>query len=294
MEHFDILIIGGGAAGIAAAKAAVGAGCGSVALVDRKPALGGVLLQCVHRGFGPGLTGKEYAGALLRDFPKEIALFPGTTVLSVEKTKIARLSGGRNLSFCELIYAAGCREIPMGALPIAGTRPKGIYTAGQMQEMMNLYGFRPDGPVVILGSGDIGLIMAAQIASLGIAVTLVEQKDACGGLARNRRCLARYPIRLICSQTIETVHGERTLGGCRLSGGEYLPCKQLLIAVGLRPDRALIAGIGNPPWLHLCGNCNAVQPMVEGVTAEGTRVGRAAALTLRQTESAEETACIQR
>ena len=290
MEHFDILVVGGGAAGIAAAKAAVGAGCGSVALVDRKPALGGVLLQCAHRGFGPGLTGTEYAGALLQDFPGEVRLFPGTTVLSVEETKIARLSGGRTLCFDQLIYAAGCREIPMGALPIAGTRPKGIYTAGQMQEMMNLYGFCPEGPVVILGSGDIGLIMAAQIAALGIPITLVERKDTCGGLARNRRCLTQFPIRLICSRTIETVHGERTLEGCRLSGGEYLPCKTLLIAAGLRPDRALIEGIGNPSWLHLCGNCNAVQPMVEGVTAEGTRVGRAAALTLRQTESAEETA----
>lgn len=290
MEHFDILIIGGGAAGIAAAKAAVGAGCGSVALVDRKPALGGVLLQCIHRGFGPGLTGKEYAGALLRDFPKEIALFPGTTVLSVEKTKIARLSGGRNLSFCELIYAAGCREIPMGALPIAGTRPKGIYTAGQMQEMMNLYGFRPDGPVVILGSGDIGLIMAAQIASLGIAVTLVEKKAVCGGLLRNRRCLTEFPIRLICSQTIEMVKGESELEGCCLSGGEYLPCKQLLIAAGLRPDRALIAGLGTPAWLHLCGNCNTIHSMVESVTAEGIRAGMTAVLNLRRTENAEETA----
>lgn len=294
MEHFDILITGGGAAGIAAADAAADASCKSVALVDRKPALGGVLLQCAHRGFGEGLTGTEYTAGLLRCFPKEITLILNTTVLSVEKTKIARLSGGRTISFCELIYAAGCREIPMGALPIAGTRPKGIYTAGQMQEMMNLYGFIPEGPVVILGSGDIGLIMAAQIAALGIPVTLVEQKDACGGLTKNKRCLEQFPIRLICSQTVETVHGERILEGCRLSGGESLPCKTLLIAAGLRPDRALIAGIGNPSWLHLCGNCNTVHPMVEGVTAEGTRAGRAAALTLRQTESAEETACRQR
>ena len=291
MEHFDILIIGGGAAGIVAAKAAVAAGCKSVALVDRKPALGGILLQCDHRGFGKGLTGTEYTAVLLRRFSQEITVILNTTVLTVEKTKIARLSGGRTISFCELIYAAGCREIPMGALPIAGTRPKGIYTAGQMQEMMNLYDFCPEGPVVILGSGDIGLIMAAQIAGLGIPVTLVEQKDTCGGLARNKRCLSQFPIRLICSQTIETAHGERMLEGCLLSGGEYLPCKTLLIAVGLRPDRALIAGIGNPPWLHLCGNCNIVHSMVEGVTAEGTRAGRAAALTLRQTESAEETAC---
>lgn len=276
MEHYDILIIGGGAAGIAAAKAACQSGCDSVALVDRKPALGGILLQCAHRGFGEGLTGPEYAASLLEDFPKEITLILGTTVLSVEKTKTARLSGGRWLSFSQLILATGCREIPMGALPIAGTRPKGVYTAGQMQEMMNLHGFVPEGPVVILGSGDIGLIMAKQIASLGIAVTLVEQKDSCGGMARNRRCLREYPIRLICAQTIVSVRGEKTLEGCWLSGGGYLPCKLLLIAAGLRPERTLGAGLGNPGWLHLCGNCNTVHPMVEGVTAEGARAGIAA------------------
>lgn len=290
MEHFDILVIGGGAAGIAAAKAAVEAGCGSVALVDRKPALGGILLQCAHHGFGPGLTGMEYTDTLLQDFPKEVTLLLNTTVLSVEENKIARLSGRRTISFRQLIYAAGCREIPMGALPIAGTRPKGVYTAGQMQEMMNLHGFLPEGPVVILGSGDIGLIMAAQIAALGIPVTLVEQKSTCGGLLRNRRCLAEYPIRLICSQTIDIVKGAGKLEGCCLSGGEYLPCKTLLIAAGLRPDRALIAGLGTPSWLHLCGNCNTVHPMVEGVTAEGTRAGIQAQINLRRTETADETA----
>lgn len=289
MEHVDILIIGGGAAGIAAAKAVVVAGCKSVALVDRKPAPGGVLLQCAHHGFGTGLSGAEYAQMLLRDFPEEVTLFLGTTVLSVEENKIARLSGGRTLSFSQLIYAAGCRELPMGALPISGTRPKGVYTAGQMQEMMNLHGFQPEGPVVILGSGDIGLIMAAQIAALGIPVTLVEQKDSCGGLAKNQRCLAEYPIRLICGQTIEEVKGHPELTGCCLSGGEILPCKTLLIAAGLRPDLALIAELGTPDWLHLCGNCHVVHPMVEGVTAEGTHAGIAAVLTLRRTETAEGT-----
>ena len=276
MMHVDILIVGGGAAGIAAAKGAFHCGCQRIALVDRRPALGGVLLQCSHRGFGQGLTGREYAGALLQDFPREIALLLNTTVLSVEQSRVARLSGGRDISFCQLIYAAGCREIPMGALPIAGTRPKGVYTAGQMQEMMNLHGVVPEGPVVILGSGDIGLIMARQIAALGIPVTLVEKQAACGGLARNRRCLQEYPIRLICGQTIDSVQGEKTLEGCRLSGGAALPCKTLLIAAGLRPERALIAHLQNPSWLQLCGNCNTVHPTVEGVTAEGTRAGIAA------------------
>ena len=276
MEHFDILIIGGGASGIAAARAAVDAGCKSIALVERKQKLGGILLQCSHPGFGAGLTGGEYAAALVEDFPPEVTLFLDTTALSVEENKIARLSGRREISFSQLIYAGGCLEIPMGALPIVGTRPKGIYTAGQMQEMMNLHGFVPEGPVVILGSGDIGLIMAAQIAALGISVTLVEQRDTCGGLTRNRRCLKEYPIRLICGQTIAEVKGYPTLTGCCLSGGENLPCKTLLIAVGLRPDRALISDLGTPLWLHLCGNCNTIHPMVEGVTAEGTRAGSTA------------------
>lgn len=271
MEHVDILIVGGGAAGICAAKAAA-RGC-SAALVDRRHTLGGVLPQCTHHGFGGGMTGPEYTALLLGDFPTEVALFLNTTVLSIEKTKTARLSGGRSLSFSQLILATGCREIPMGALPIAGTRPKGVFTAGQMQEMMNLHGVTPDGPVVILGSGDIGLIMAARIASLGIPVALVEQRETCGGLARNRGCLKEFPIRLLCSRTVTAVAGEKTLEGCFLSDGTYLPCRTLLIAVGLRPERTLSAGLDNPDWLQLCGNCNAVHPMIEGVIAEGTRAG---------------------
>ena len=139
MEHFDILIIGGGAAGIAAAKEAAGA---KVLLVDSKNALGGVLLQCTHLGFGKNKSGIQYAADLLLDFPKEITLALNTTVLSVSEDRTALLSGrefGRKtVAFSQLILATGCREIPMGALPIGGTRPKGVYTAGQMQERMNL------------------------------------------------------------------------------------------------------------------------------------------------------------
>jgi hypothetical protein len=133
MEHYDILIVGGGAAGISAAKAAHSA---NVLLVDRKPRLGGVLLQCTHRGFGKNKSGIEYAAELVCDFPENVKLALGTTVLSVSKDKTALLCGrefGRKeVSFSRLILATGCREIPAGALPIAGTRPRGIYTAGQM------------------------------------------------------------------------------------------------------------------------------------------------------------------
>ena len=282
MEHYDLLIVGGGAAGIAAAKAACEAGCSSIAIVDRKPSLGGVLLQCTHRGFGNGLTGIEYNGQLLRDFPTDVTVICSTTVLSVEETRVAHLSGGREISFSRLILATGCREIPMGALPIAGTRPKGVYTAGQMQEMMNLHGFVPEGPAVILGSGDLGLIMAHQLAQAGLAVTMVEQRERCGGLVRNQRCLKDDPVRLVCGQTVTEVSGEKKLESCRLSGGEWIACKTLLIAVGLRPERTLTANLGNPTWLHLCGNCNTVHPMVEGVLSEAIQAGQTAWETMRK------------
>ena len=282
MEHYDLLIIGGGAAGIAAAKAACEAGCSSIAIVDRKPSLGGVLLQCTHRGFGKKLTGIEYANQLLRDFPKDVPVIGSTTVLSVDETRIAHLSGGRTISFSQMILATGCREIPMGALPIAGTRPKGIYTAGQMQEMMNLHGFVPEGPAVILGSGDLGLILANQLAQVGIPVTLVEKQAHCGGLKRNRKCLGDSHVRLICGQTVTEVSGQKKLEACHLSGGDWIACKTLLLAVGLRPERTLVSHLGNPTWLHLCGNCNTVHPMVEGVLSEAIQAGQTAWETMRE------------
>ena len=282
MEYFDILIIGGGAAGIAAAKEAAGA---KVLLVDSKNALGGVLLQCTHLGFGKNKSGIQYAADLLLDFPKEITLALNTTVLSVSEDRTALLSGrefGRKtVAFSQLILATGCREIPMGALPIGGTRPKGIYTAGQMQEMMNLHGIVPEGPVVILGSGDLGLIMARQLAEAGLAVTMVEKKNRCGGMARNQRCLEEHPIRLLCGDTIREVQGYPHITGCVTAKGEKLPCKTLLIAAGLIPERELVTHLGNPEWLNICGNCRTVHPMVEAVVNEGKQAGSSALKHMR-------------
>ena len=282
METCDILIIGGGAAGIAAAKAA---GNAKVLLVDRKNALGGVLLQCTHRGFGKNQTGIEYAGDLTKKFPENVCVALNTTVLSVFPDKTALLSGRdfgrRSVRFSQLILATGCREIPMGALQIAGTRPRGVYTAGQMQEMMNLHGYRPEGPVVILGSGDLGLIMARQLAEAGMEVTLVEQRSTCGGMAKNQRCLKDYPIRLICGDTVAEVRGYPHIAGCTTAKGVYLPCRMLLIAAGLRPEQELIAGLEKPDWLHLCGNCHTVHPMVEAVIQEGKQAGETASKQTR-------------
>ena len=283
MEQVDILIVGGGAAGISAAKAAKGA---SVLLADRREALGGVLLQCAHRGFGKNNSGIEYAADLIRDFPDEVSLALGTMVLSVSKEKTAVLSGRdsglREVGFSRLILAAGCREIPMGALPIAGTRPKGVFTAGQMQAMMNLHGVVPEGPVVILGSGDLGLILAGQLAERGLSVTLVEQKPQCGGMARNQRCLRAYPIELLCGDTISEVLGYPRITGCVTEQGRRLPCGTLLIAAGLIPERELLHDLGTPDWLHICGNCRTVHPMVEAVIREGSGAGRSARAALRR------------
>ena len=277
MEHYDILIIGGGAAGMAAASECGGA---KVLLADRRPELGGVLLQCAHRGFGRNEDGPEYARSLVKGLPDTVELALGTTVLSVSADRTALLSGkgyGRKaVSFSQLILASGCREIPAGALPIGGTRPRGGYTAGQMQELMNLHGFCPKGSAVILGSGDLGLIMAWHLAEHGCAVTLVEQRDTCGGMAKNRRRLEGYPVRLILGDTVAQIHGHPHITGCTTAGGTYLPCDLLLIAAGLRPERELAAHLGEPEWLHICGNCRRVHPMVEGVVQEGKEAGRTA------------------
>ena len=282
MEHYDILIVGAGAAGIAAAAEAFRSGCRSILLADRNREPGGILLQCLHRGFGRDMTGPEYARLLMNDFPGEIRLSMDTAVVSVSPEKTALLKspafGEKQISFHRLILAAGCLEIPMGALPIAGTRPKGIYTAGQMQELIHLRNFLPEGPVVILGSGDLGLILAQTLFDRGIPVrAIVEKKDHCGGMARNRRFLPDSGIPLLCGCTITEVLGHPRLEGVVLSTGARISCATLLIAAGLRPDRSLVHGLGTPDWLHLCGNCSRVEPMVESVVQSGRQAGITAA-----------------
>ena len=280
MENCDILIIGAGAAGIAAAKAAWESGCRKVLLVDRKQKMGGVLLQCAHHGFGKDMDGPEYTAKLLENFPEGVKFLPEVTVLVVRPDKTALLSGKhigkKEISFNQLILATGCREIPMGALPIGGTRPEGVYTAGYAQELLNLHGIAPEGPVVILGSGDLGLVMAKHLAEGHIPVTLVEQRDSCGGMAKNQRCLMEFPIELLCGTTISEVLGEKKLEGVRTADGRYIPCKTLLIAAGLRPEQQLVRNLGQPNWLHICGNASKVHPMVEAVVNEGKQAGKIA------------------
>ena len=280
MENCDILIIGAGAAGIAAAKSAWESGCRNVLLVDRKSQMGGVLLQCAHHGFGKDLDGPEYTAKLLENFPEGVKFLPEVTVLTVNPNKTAILSGKhigkQEISFGQLILATGCREIPAGALPIGGTRPEGVCTAGYAQELLNLHGIAPEGPVVILGSGDLGLVMAKHLAERSIPVTLVEQRETCGGMAKNQRCLREFPIELLCGTTISEVLGEKKLEAVRTADGSIIPCRTLLIAAGLRPEQQLVCNLGNPPWLHICGNASKVHPMVEAVVNEGKQAGKSA------------------
>ena len=292
MESCDLFIVGGGAAGLSAARAAAEAGCRRILLADRFDAPGGILRQCMHRGFGDDLTGPEYTRGLMQGFPAEVRFLWNTTVLSVDENRRAVLSsrefGLIELRFKQMIFAAGCREIAAGSLDIAGTRPQGIYTAGELQREMNLYGLVPRGPAVILGSGDVGLVMAWQLLNAGVAVgMLVEKKERCAGLARNWKRLEGHRVPVRTKATITRIYGETRLEGVQIcapdgEAEEFIPCKTLVIAAGLLPERELVKRIHPQPWLQLCGNCRRIRGVVEGVVQEGKQAGMAACEKLRE------------
>lgn len=281
MKHFDILIVGAGIAGISAAKEAAGPGK-RVFLADREDGLGGVLRQCSHRGFGNGLTGPEYIAQLIGNFPGSVELSFSTSVLELREDKTAVLSkpgkGIFEIAFSQAVICAGAMEISPGMLPLGGTRPQGIYTAGQAQ-LMNFHGERFPSPVVILGSGDLGLIMAGQLYEQGHEISCIIEKNAVAtAMARNRGILEKVP--LLTESTVANIHGEKTLEGIDIENiisGEsrFIPCRTLLIAAGLRPDRSIARGIENAPWLSFCGNCLKIYPMVEGIAADAKETAKA-------------------
>ena len=266
MERTELLIIGAGAAGISAACAAWDAGCRDVVLADRLPYPGGVLPQCLHEGFGLAaygseLTGPVYAERLAKALAQTgVRFLPEREVLAVTKEKTAVLSGSggvEEIRFERLILATGCREKSIGSLPVAGTRPAGIFTAGQAQEMINLHHWQLGSRVVILGSGDLGMILARRFTLEGKQVLAVlEQEAHFGGLARNyHRCIEAHhiPIRYRCT--------------VRLS------CDTLITAVGLVPERELIRGLEEEAWLSLAGNCSKVHDLADSAAAEGAKIG---------------------
>ena len=296
MDNYDLLIVGAGAAGMMAAVAASEAGCRRILLVDRAGAPGGVLPQCIHHGFGLAefkreLTGPEYAAGIVERLCRaraELAL--NTTVCSVGQDRTAVLSReGRlqKIGFERMILATGCREIPFGALGIAGTRPAGIFTAGQAQELINLRRLDLGERAVIIGSGDLGMIIARRLVLEGKrVVAMVERRDRFGGMARNyHRCIEKYSVPLICSAEVTRVFGEERISGVllrRLDSGleERLSCDMLVTAAGLLPERELVCALGAPPWLSFCGNCSRIHDIVDSAVSEAVDVGSAAGLAL--------------
>ena len=290
MERTELLIIGAGAAGISAASAAWDAGCRNVVLVDRLPYSGGVLPQCLHEGFGLAAFGKELTGPAYAEKLSEqlaqtgVRFLPGREVLAVTEEKTAVLSGSggvEEIRFERLILATGSRERSIGALPVAGTRPAGVFTAGQAQEMINLHHWQLGRRVVILGSGDLGMILARRFTLEGKQVLAVlEQNAHVGGMARNyRRCIEAYHIPIFYRRTIREIHGMPRITGVTvedLESGEreLLPCDTLVTAVGLIPERELVRGLEKEAWLSLAGNCSRVHDLADSAAAEGAAVGR--------------------
>ena len=289
MEKTELLIIGAGAAGTSAACAAWEAGCRDVVLTDRLSCPGGVLPQCLHEGFGLAaygseLTGPAYAARLAERLAQTgVRFLPGREVLAVTKEKTAVLSGSGGLEeirFERLILATGSRERTVGSLALAGTRPAGVFTAGQAQEMINLHHWQLGDRIVILGSGDLGMILARRFTLEGKQVLAVlEQEAHFGGLARNyHRCIEAHhiPIRYRC--TVREIHGMPRITGVTvedLDSGEreLLSCDTLITAVGLVPERELIHGLEEAPWLSLAGNCSKVHDLADSAAAEGAKIG---------------------
>ena len=314
----DLVIVGGGPAGLAAAYSAWQHGLRDILILERDNELGGILNQCIHNGFGlhrfgEQLTGPEYAGRcieLLRSTGVRVEL--GTMVLDVTPDKkihcVSREKGYQILEARSIILCMGCRERTRGAIGIPGTRPAGIYTAGAAQRYVNMEGYLVGKRVLILGSGDIGLIMARRMTLEGAKVHAVaEVMPYSGGLKRNIvQCLEDFGIPLYLSTTVVDIHGRERLEGVTLAqvdgnrrpipGTERdIPCDTLLLSVGLLPENELSqqAGVrldavtGGPevgddlstsvPGVFACGNVLHVHDLVDFVSQEAARAGENAA-----------------
>ncbi len=317
MVFHDIVIIGGGPAGMAAAIAAYDAGVQDVVILDREPNLGGILMQCVHNGFGlhklgRELTGPEYAAVYAQQVAdRNIKVYPETTVTGLTPERIVTAQsrdGILKIQAKAIILAMGCRERSRGALNIPGSRPAGIYSAGTAQKLVNCMGYQVGKQVVILGSGDIGLIMARRMTFEGAKVEAVcEVMPYSGGLTRNIvQCLEDFSIPLYLSTTVVRIHGTKRLEGVTIaqvdanrqaivSTERYIPCDTLLLSVGLIPENELTRNAGIPidpvtsgalvdencqtavPGIFACGNVLQVHDLVDYVSDEAERAGKGAA-----------------
>lgn len=319
---YDLIVVGGGPAGLAAACAAWDGGLRRILIVERDRELGGILNQCIHNGFGlhyfkEELTGPEYAGRfvkLLGETGVEVRL--DTMVLEVTPERrvhmVGKAAGYRVEEARSVILAMGCRERTRGAIAIPGTRPAGVYTAGTAQNLMNTKNLLVGRRVVVLGSGDIGLIMARRMTLEGAKVLCVaEQRPAPGGLARNvRQCLDDFGIPLLLRCTVTEIVGRGRLEGvvlCQVDEqGRLCPgterrvdCDTLLLSVGLIPENEVGAQAGialdpvtngavtdpflqtSVPGIFACGNSRRVMDLADFVTVQGQAAGANAARFVR-------------
>ena len=320
---YEIVIIGGGPAGLSAAVAAYDAGCRSILILERDDRLGGILNQCIHNGFGlhtfgEELTGPEYAARYAgRVLERGIEYKLNTMVLSISQDKkitaVNRTEGLIEIEATAVILAMGCRERSRGALNIPGFRPAGIYSAGTAQRLVNMEGYLPGRRVVILGSGDIGLIMARRMTLEGAKVLVVaELMPYSGGLKRNIvQCLNDFDIPLKLSHTVVDIQGRERVTGVTIAqvGPDRKPipgteihydCDTLLLSCGLLPENELSRGMGvaispvtngpvvdeslqtNIPGVFAAGNVLHVHDLVDFVSEEAAAAGRAAVRCLEQ------------
>lgn len=332
MKNIDLVIIGGGPAGLAAAVQARKNGVEDILILERDNELGGILNQCIHNGFGlhtfkEELTGPEYAGRFI-EMVKELNI-PyklNTMVLDLAEDKTVtamnKEDGLFQLHPKAVVLAMGCRERPRGALNIPGYRPAGIFTAGTAQRLVNMEGYLPGRKVVILGSGDIGLIMARRMTLEGAQVQVVaELMPYSGGLKRNIvQCLDDFGIPLKLSHTVVDIQGKERVEGITLAqveNGKPIPgteehyeCDTLLLSCGLLPENELSRAAGvqlnpvtngpavnesletNIPGVFAAGNVLHVHDLVDYVSEEAGAAGRHAADYIRGGEQAQQAATL--
>ena len=313
MINYDIVIVGGGPAGMAAAVAAYDAGITSVVILEREPDIGGILRQCIHNGFGlhklgRELTGPEYAAVYKEKvLERGIKVYCETTITKITPDKLVtaqNCAGILKIQAKAVILAMGCRERSRGALNISGTRPSGVFSAGTAQKLINCEGYMVGKKAVILGSGDIGLIMARRMSLEGAKVEAVcELMPYSGGLKRNIvQCLEDFDIPLYLSTTVHEIHGKERLEGVTIAqvdanrqvieeSKRFVACDTLLLSVGLIPENELTRAAGIPidpitngalvdenchtqvPGIFACGNVLQVHDLVDYVSEEAERAG---------------------